>query len=203
MKNLNRHGILHRLILLIIILIITYLFYGMYDSQSVDLFGKIMFYFCIIFILVFWLPAEIRILFGDVVIARTLRFDKINLLFLLPAGLALLSAIYSSDIDERWNGIDKDYFVSILWITIMFLRRDKYYIISNKIIKYHDIGSEKIKIKEITEIKETEDEIQILSDKKSINISIDNILSTDRNELINKISELNKKSTGHNSQYKS
>lgn len=191
MKNLIKLGILHRLILLIIIFIITYIFFGMYDSQSVDMFGKIMFYFCIIFLLVFWLPTEIRILFGDVIIARTLRFDKTNLLFLLPAGLALISAISSSDIDDRWNGIDRDYFASIMWITIMFLRRDKYYIISNKIIKYHDFRSEKIKISEITEIKETEDEIQILSDKKSINISIDNILSTDRNVLINKINELN------------
>jgi hypothetical protein len=175
----------------------------MYDSQSVDMFGKIMFYLCIIFLLVFWLPTEIRILFGDVIIARTLRFDKTNLLFILPAGLALLSAISSSDIDDRWNGIDRNYFASLLWINIMFLRRDKYYMISNKIIKYHDIGSEKIKIKEITEIKETENEIQILGDKKSINISINNILSTDRNILIDKISELNKKVLGttHNTSH--
>jgi len=171
----------------------------MYNSKSVDLIGKIMFYSCIIFILIFYLSTEIRILFFDVVIARTVRFDMRNLFFLLPAGLTFLSAIFSSDTSDGWNGIDKNYFFSITLISLMFLQRDKYFSISKEVIRYHDFYSKKIKIARITETNKTEDEIQILSDKESVIISISNILDADRNLFLNKINELNKKSTGHNS----
>lgn len=184
MKRLMKLGVIHRLFLIVVLIINAYIYLGLYDYQHVELFRVVVFYLCIASVLIFVLPDEIRIMRGTVVIARSAKVDRMPL-FIVVLLLVLLVVISPSK-DMRF-GISKDYFLAIFWVLVMFLGRSSCYRISSKFIYGID---QKIRIKDITEVVKTEDEIRLSSEKEQMIIKLDSILNSDRKAFVERVEAL-------------
>jgi hypothetical protein len=197
-----KFGILHRLILIFAIFLNSYFYLVYKHKEDLEFSDLIMFALIVIFLVLFVLIPELKKLFKSQKIARIKRFDFRNLIFLIIIIPALLLADWET-LNSGLSNLDSNFYIAFLWFTIIFLRRDNYYVITKKWIRFWGfdgfMNSTRINFKDIVEIEDNENIITIKTDRKTLEIDMTKILKVDEEGFNNELNSL--KNTVHNKVY--
>ena len=190
-----KNGVFHRIILLIIIFLISFFGFVIIDWNDSGLLNLILYIFIVVVLGIFSLIPELNILSEKYVIARKNRFDYRNLMFLVPVIGYLYVADYNT-ISGKLSSIDYNFFFAFLWFSLMFIRRNNYYSISSKWIRYEGfeglLSIIKIKFKDITDIIEEDRVIVIKSEENTLEIDLIKIIEIDKDIFIKELSKFKK-----------
>ncbi len=163
----------------ILILVVLNFHFMTTKFNSFDGYGFIFFISISIFVSGVVLPQEILNILG---IRKVFNFKKFNwtrLLFLIPALVELLNATMYSDIRTNWYGLDMHHLSALSFVLLIFLYRDNYILINNRIIRIHVSGgltdSTKIKWIDVIRIDFKDNLVMVESDTKKIEIGFEKI----------------------------
>lgn len=144
----------------------------------------------------FVLPLELLNIFGlrHIIILKKINWTR--LLFLLPAAVEIYRVSINSESRPDWLGLDLHHLSALSWGLLIFLYRDNYIVITDKIIKFQGMGgwidSIKIKWSEMTRIEITDSFVNISSNDKKIEVKYNEINKRQLQFLINLIENKNK-----------